>query len=270
MNSAHKKFVNGDAGFTLVEVISATAILALIASSVWVVIDRCIYSAADSKIKMQAFEVARENMETILSMPSVKEKTQTGSSEKYPGIEWETVVEPFYEPINSQMWLRAVCTASYYNSKGETKSVELIHWLTGLSKEQLLSVLMQQDESIEEPISQIIETVEDAASYAEVSNEIIQKWVDNGMKTTVDGFFLVNNLDLFKKNNGTPSETDKTNLQITSEDDFKRKMTKENKDAIENKTDSATGLTYGQLEKMDIKDIWEVLKNKQSGNTNTP
>jgi prepilin-type N-terminal cleavage/methylation domain-containing protein len=268
MSLAHKKFVKCNTGFTLIEVISATAILALIASSVWVVIDRCVCSAADSKIKMHAFEVARENLETILSMPSVKEKIQYGASERYPEIEWETVVETFFEPVNSQMWLRAVCTASYYNSKGDEQSVELVHWLAGLSKEQLLAVLMRHDDSNDnEPLFQVIETAEDAAIYAGVSPDDIQKWLDNGMKTTDDGFFLKNNLDLFKKNSGTPSETDKTNLQITSEDDLKRLMTNEEKEQLENEIEPTTGMTFGQLEQMDIQQIWGLLKNKQAGDT---
>ncbi len=270
MTSAHKQFVKNNTGFTLVEVITATAILALITSSVWVVIDRCVCSAADSKMKMQAFEVARENMETILSMPSVKEETRFGSSERYPGIEWESVVETFYEPINSQMWLRAVCTSSYYNSKGDEQSVELVHWLSGLTKEQLLAILMRQDDSAVTFTSQVIESAEDAAVYAGVNPDAIQKWLDNGMKTTEEGFFIKNNLDLFKKSYGTPSETDKSNLQIVSESDFKHLKAKINQQTMENEIEPTTGLTYGQMEQMDIQEIWDILKNKRTGDTEKP
>ena len=56
--------------FTLVEVMMALSILALISSSVLVVIDRCVVSGADSALRMQAFEVARANMESRLTLPS--------------------------------------------------------------------------------------------------------------------------------------------------------------------------------------------------------
>ena len=108
----HKKSKIRNRGFTLVEVITATGILALITSSVWVVIERCVNTSTNMKLKMEALEVARENLETILTKNTVEETAEYGISERYPGIEWETVIETFYEPISSQMWIRAVCTAT--------------------------------------------------------------------------------------------------------------------------------------------------------------
>ena len=81
--------------FSLVEVLMAVAILALTCSSVLVVIERCVTSAAESALRMRAFEVARENMEQLLASASVKESIEYGQSEKYPDIGWQTVVETF-------------------------------------------------------------------------------------------------------------------------------------------------------------------------------
>ena len=263
MVSACKKFGKRNAGFSLLEVITATGILAIITSSVWIVVDRCVNSAADMKQKIQAFQVARENLELILSKPYVEETSEYGTSDRYPGIDWETGVETFYEPINSQMWLRAICTASYYDTNGEHKSVELVHWLTGLTKDQLLQILMQKEEVEEELTPQLIETLEDAAIYAGVSADTIQEWLENGMLTAEDGSFIKNNLDLFKLYDGNPSDTDKQNLQIESEEDLRRLRAQQNKEKLQDEVDPTTGLTYGQIDQMDIQEIWDILKNKQ-------
>ena len=52
------------AGFSLIESAAAVALLAIIASSSLLVIDRCMSSAADIKLRQNAFEVIRENIET--------------------------------------------------------------------------------------------------------------------------------------------------------------------------------------------------------------
>ena len=130
-------------GFSLVEIAAALVILSFICASVFVVIDRCLTSTADSTLKMQAFEIARENMETLLSQDTVKEKVDYGISDKYPNIEWETNIEPFYEPLTSQMWLRAVCSAQYTDSREEQQRVELTHWLTNVTREQLIQIMKE-------------------------------------------------------------------------------------------------------------------------------
>ena len=91
----------------MLEVMTALIILALVCSSVLVVINNCVASAAGSRLQMQAFEVARENMEQLLASESLSEKVEYGSS-KYPDIEWKTAVEAFYEPITARMWIRGV------------------------------------------------------------------------------------------------------------------------------------------------------------------
>ena len=149
--------------FSLVEAVTALIILALVSSSVLVVINRCITSAAGSSLRMQAFEVARENMETLLSKDSVAEMAEYGSSDKYPEIQWQTVVETFYEPSASRMWVQAICSAEYTDMAGEVQTVELTHWLTDLTKEQLLKILGELEKDL--TADQIIETEEDGLMH---------------------------------------------------------------------------------------------------------
>ena len=131
-------------GFTFVEVIVAVTILAVILTSVLTVMDRCLEVMIDSKSEMQAFELARENMEELLSSASVKETTEYGIYEENPDIAWQTSVETFYEPITARMWVQGVCTAEYTNSKGKVQTIELTHWLTNVSKQQVIQILDQQ------------------------------------------------------------------------------------------------------------------------------
>src|SRR4030042_1740904 len=88
--------------FSLVETATALIILALISSSVLVVVNRCMASAADLEMRMRAFEVARDNMETLLSKDSIGEMVEYGISVKYPEIQWQTTVEIFYEPAGGE------------------------------------------------------------------------------------------------------------------------------------------------------------------------
>ena len=194
--------------FTLPEVMAALIILAMVCSSVFVVIDRSMASLADSSLKMQAFETARENMEVLLASDSVAEKTEYGTSDKYPAIQWQTTVETFYEPITTRMWIQAVCSAEYIDSQGEFQTVELAHWLTDLSKQQLLALMNRmQEEELED--QQIVETVEEAAEYVGVDVETIEQWLENGMQTTEDGFFIVSELDLYQETDGSPTPEDR-------------------------------------------------------------
>jgi hypothetical protein len=54
--------------FSLVETIAAVAILAFVCSGLLVVINRYMDSAVDSVMRMRAFEVARTNMEELLTL----------------------------------------------------------------------------------------------------------------------------------------------------------------------------------------------------------
>ncbi|MFZ2147959.1 MAG: prepilin-type N-terminal cleavage/methylation domain-containing protein [Sedimentisphaerales bacterium] len=251
--------------FSLVEVLTALAILALISSSVLVVINRCVASAADSALRIQAFEVARENMEKLLASPSVKENVEYGQSNKYPEITWQTVVETFYEPITSRMWVRGVCSAEYRDTEGQEQKVELTHWLTGLTKEQLLEVMTREGEE-GQLTAELIGTIDEAAKYAGVDVQTIERWLDNGMLTTKDGLFIRMNLDIYMRNGGNPSPDDKS-LQVKSEAELTRLTGRGGKqgrpEARQDDIDPQTGLTYGELEGMDVSEVWKLLKNRQ-------
>ncbi len=244
----------------------AVAILALISSSVLVVIDRCVASAAKSALRMRAFEVARENMEKLLASNSVKESVEYGQSEKYPDIEWQTVVETFYEPITARMWVRGVCSAQYNDPNGQEQTIELTHWLTDLTKEQLLQIEERDEEELGELAAELIETLEDAADYAGVDVETIEQWLQNGLLTTEDGSFIKDNLDLYMRSSGNPSEEEK-NQQAKSLADLKNKKSQSGDgsagDAWRDEIDPKTGLTYGELEQMDFSEIWELMQNQR-------
>lgn len=194
-------------GFTLAEAAAAIIILAFICSSVLVFINRSMESAADAALQMQAFEIARENMEQLISTDSVKEYTDFGYSEEHPQIQWQTTVEAFFEPITDRLWIQAVCTAEYTDSKSELKKVELTHWLTDLSTKQILELIKERKKQQDylALIGQLIETLEEAAEYAGVNEETVEQWADNGMPVTEDGYFIKVYLDLYKETNGNPS-----------------------------------------------------------------
>lgn len=131
-------------GFSLIEMMAALVILAVIMTSVVVIMNRCAEATIDGMTKMEAFAQARENMENLLAQDSVEEMVEYGISEKNDAILWETVVENFYEPITNRMWVRAICSASYTDSKSQEQTVELTHWLTSLTRQQILQILEQQ------------------------------------------------------------------------------------------------------------------------------
>jgi len=141
--------LNAKKAFTLLETITALAILALVSSSVLVVINRCMTSAADSVLRMRAFEVARENMEKLLTTDSVSTKVEYGISDKYPEIQWQTSVDASYESLTKRIWLTALCSAQYIDAEGQEQTVEFTHWLTNLTKEQLLKIIEKKQKDKE-------------------------------------------------------------------------------------------------------------------------
>lgn len=131
-------------GFTLIEVSVALVILGMIIATVFVIVNRAIETVGAWQTKIEAFEIARENMEKVLAQKSLSDSVEYGTSEKKPDIKWETTVESFYEPVSNKMWMRAVCTAEYPDSNGQDQKIELTHWLTGLSKQQMMQIMEQQ------------------------------------------------------------------------------------------------------------------------------
>ena len=271
---------NTNTAFTLVEVMTALVILAIISSSVLVVINRCMASAADSALRMQAFEVARDNMETLLSKDSVEEMVEYGSSDKYPEIQWQTTVETFYEPVMEQMqiWVRAICSAEYADTAGDVQTIELTQWLTGLTKEQLIEIIKEEQREKERLAEELIETIEDAAYYAGVDVTTIQQWVENGMPQTEDGFYIKDWLDLYARTNGKPTVEDRSRLAKEdadleeAEDEENEEYEEEEEDGKEetvDKTDETErketeeklicGYTLEELGQMDIDEILQIL-----------
>jgi hypothetical protein len=163
-------------------------------------------SAADMELRIQAFELARQNMEKLLLSDSAKEMVEYGTSYKYPEIQWQNVVETFYEPVTSKMWLRAVCSEEYYDTEGELQTVELTHWLSGLTEKQV-SQLLEQRQRLTERLAErgeLFATIEEAAEYARADVETIEQWVENGMFITDDGQYPRIYLDLYFEYDGYP------------------------------------------------------------------
>jgi hypothetical protein len=195
--------------FTLAESMAAVTLLAFIGISVWVVLERCTASAANSIQRMRAFEIARENMEKILGLDSVQETTEYGTSEKFPDIRWQTTIESFYEPATSHMWVRAVCSAEYTDTSGEPQNVELTNWLTRISDAQMKQVTQKSELQKQQITKYIIATEELAAEFAGVTVETIKQWVKNGMPMTDAGEYLKPWLDLYLRTDGNPTEEDR-------------------------------------------------------------
>jgi len=254
------------AGFTMVEVVTALAILALASSSVLLVIDRCLASASDSALRMEAFDLVRENLEKILARDSVAESIDYGTSEKYPDISWQTVIEGFSEPITSQMWVRAVCSADYLDSKGEKQKVELVHWIAELSDQQAGQLVNQQDlEKLE--MEQVMKTDEEAAQYANTDTDTLRKWIEAGLVQTADGAFLRYNLDVFIRGKGNPTPEEKAE-QVESVQDLAMKLRKQQKELESGASEAggekgATGLSNQELEKMDPSQIRDLVNRRR-------
>ena len=123
-------------GFTLLEMTGTIFIIALITTSVVMVMNNCIEATTNYKLKAIAYRVARDNMEKMLNTKKLAESAEFGICELNPDIQWETVVEVFNEPINSNMWLQAKSAASYTDTDGQIQTVEFTQWVTGLTGAQ--------------------------------------------------------------------------------------------------------------------------------------
>ena len=253
-------------GFGLAEVVAALLILGLFSSGMMVVINRCTAWAANSAMRMQAFEVARENMEKLLSLDSVEEASEGGDSEKYPEIRWQTDVETFYEPVTTRMWVRAVCSTQYDDADGEEQTIELEHWLTNISKEQLLEIMERNEKDQERLAGQVFETIEEAALYAGVEAETIEEWIDKGLVPLDDGTIPKQNLDIFVDNDGSPP-AEQIQAQIETEAELKAQQ-QETSDGQEptsdddswlDEIDPTTGMTIREIEE-DPERFWQKVR----------
>ena len=260
----------GCRGFTLVEVMTALAVLAFVCSSVMLVVDRCVISVADSSLRMEAFQLARENMEKVLASDSVTETVEYGRSDLYPDVSWQTQIEAFSEPMTQKMWIRAVCSAEYSDATGQKQTVKLEHWITELTDQQA-SQLDGQPQNLDElAAEQLIKTVDEAAQYADVDAETIEKWMDEGLVTTEGGAFLKHNLDVFIRSDGKPTGSEKA-LQVKSIEELAKSLKLqeggegETPDALRGSDgkDRLTGVPQEQLDKMSVGDTMKLLKDKK-------
>jgi len=155
---------------------AAIAILSYVFLGLLVVMNRYMSSAVDSVMRMQAFEVARKNMEDLLTSDLVEESVEFGDSEKYPDIQWQTVVESFTVPLTDKMWVQAICSAEYTDSEGEVRKIELTHWLTDLTKAQEQQILARQEEEKERLAEEADEMLDelDGVDPNEIFNSMLQ------------------------------------------------------------------------------------------------
>ena len=163
--------------FTMVEVVAALVLLSMILSSVMVLMNRYVDSVIDLELRQEAFELARGNMEQLLAESKLSDIVEFGDSEQNPEIEWQTLVEPFYEPVTDQMWIRAVCSAGFDDSKGEYENIELEHWITGLTAAQVKQILAQQQ--VEAEYLDLLAGGEDSAIQETTSAYLKEEGLDH-------------------------------------------------------------------------------------------
>ena len=163
--------------FTMVEVVAALVLLSMILSSVMVLMNRYVDSVIDLELRQEAFELARGNMEQLLAESKLSDMAEFGDSEQNPEIEWQTIVEPFYEPVTDQMWIRAVCSAGFDDSKGEYENIELEHWITGLTAAQVKQILAQQQ--VEAEYLDLLAGGEDSAIQETTSAYLKEEGLDH-------------------------------------------------------------------------------------------
>jgi prepilin-type N-terminal cleavage/methylation domain-containing protein len=231
-------------GFTLVESMAAVTLLAFIGAGIWLVVERCSLSATDSTQRMRAFETARDNMEKLLVASNVEESTEYGTSEKFPDICWQTTVETFYQPVDAKMWIRAVASADYTDSAGQTQTISLTNWLTELSDEQV-NQLAERKALLEKVLEKhLIDDEEFAAQYAGVTADTVRTWVRNGMPT-FDKAYIKPWLDLYLQTNGQPTDLDKERL-IAKYPELSTTVSKKNQlDQTESATDTGSESAMG-------------------------
>jgi type II secretory pathway pseudopilin PulG len=267
------------AAFSLPETAAALVILAIVCTGIVIVFDNSIISAANSALRMQAFEVAQENMEKLLASSSVKESVEYGFSESAAGgppVEWQSTVETFFEPITNRLWARAVCSADYIDSDGRQQKVELTNWITDLTQQQVLELIKRRQQQKEQlaQADRLLETIDDAAEYAGVDVNTIQQWVDNGMPVTEDGAFIKDYLDLYKQTGGKPLPADKAKLddkfislipsqstQPTKEPQTQKPQDQQPKTPEQQPESTLCGKTISELDKMSFSDLWDFLQN---------
>ena len=187
---------NNRRAFTLLELMGALLIIVIITSSVVITMNRCMDATMNYKLRGQAFQIARDNMELLLNTKSLSESAEFGISELHPAIQWETVVEVFTEPVRSSMWLQARSSASYMDSSGKLQTIEFTEWITALSRAQqnLVEEQRQREQDALEELGEnpfgndapgmlkyanYLANNNDYASAIEVLKQLVLAWPDS-------------------------------------------------------------------------------------------
>ncbi|MHC4291885.1 MAG: hypothetical protein ACYSTR_06705 [Planctomycetota bacterium] len=158
------------------EVVAALAVLSVMLGSVMVLMNRYVEAVMDLQLREQAFEIVRGNMENLLAESKLSDMGEFGTSETNPDIEWKTLVEPFYESVTNRMWIRAVCSAGFNDSKGEYQEVELEHWITNLTAVQIKRILAQQE--VENEYMELLNDGEDSAIQETTRAYLLEQGLD--------------------------------------------------------------------------------------------
>jgi prepilin-type N-terminal cleavage/methylation domain-containing protein len=180
--------------FTMIEVSVALIILGMLAATVLVIINKAVDTVIFWQTKIQAFEIARENMEQLLSRPSVTDSLEYGTSRTNPDITWETTVESFYEPVTSRMWIRAICSAEFTDTQGQPQKVELTQWLTGLNQYQIMKIIEQQKklEEYQMSLGDFLDKMDEAMAGEDVqsADAELQSWkeIESWMGPPPEGY----------------------------------------------------------------------------------
>lgn len=260
--------------FTLAEVVAALVVLTLITSSVLIVVSRCIKATIDQKTKIRAFQIARENMEKLLAATSIAETLEQGFDDKNPNIEWQTVVEPFYEPLTSRMWIRAVCSASYTDSDDERQTIEFTHWLTNLTKKQVLDIIKQKQQEKEELLAQgkmqefVLEHIDGVPKdiLLQLHNEITGQEIT---AADVDDFDAIKDIVLehLESAGGEQILEDlydlipETDKKIGKDDGPQPSRPEPKEPSGQPRTNLICGYTMEEFDGMSFEDIWRVFMN---------
>lgn len=204
-------------GFTLIEMIVSMLLLGMIGGRVMITIDRCMDAAQELALRRQAFSVARENLEQVLTRLSLEEGIEQGTSDVYPAITWETTLETFGEPVSGKTWARVICSASFEDEAEETQTVELTHWLTEVTEEGA------DNSNSSEAAADREFTYDEALDYAGVNEQTLAQWVEAGLKQSADGTFIEHNLDIFIRANGQPTD-EEIDTQVDSLRELREQM----------------------------------------------
>ncbi|MGE4285836.1 MAG: prepilin-type N-terminal cleavage/methylation domain-containing protein [Phycisphaerae bacterium] len=176
--------------YTLVEAMAALLVMGIVVSGVVVTITNCLETMIDMRLENNAVDLARENMEYILSKNDAYEFYDSGVDEFNPDLNWEIGFEVATYPNTSDMWVRAFSTSGYYRTDGEYKTIEFESWIVRLSDEQ-----QQQYKEQATAEQQMLDDVADAVSEAQAEKDTAEEETDTGSVEPADNSELQELLD---------------------------------------------------------------------------